>query len=53
MTTISWFPRQGSLEVIVESPMAPDGDDWSAAVRLRDEARAVILRHCGEPDAGD
>ena len=49
----SWFPRRGPLEVIVESPIMPDGDDWSAAVRLRDAARAVILRHCGEPDAGD
>jgi len=29
-----------------------DGDNWSAAMRLRDTARAVILRHCGEPDEG-
>lgn len=49
----SWFPRRGSLEVIVEPPIMPDSDDWSAAVRLRDAARAVILHHCGEPDAGD
>jgi len=49
----SWFPRRGALEVIVEPPIMPDGDDWSAAVRLRDAVRAVILRHCGEPDAGD
>jgi len=49
----SWFPRRGALEVIVEPPIAPDGEDWSAAVRLRDAARAVILRDCGEPDAGD
>ena len=48
----SWFPRHGRLEVIVESPMSPDGDDWSAAVKLRDAARAAILRHCGEPDLG-
>ncbi|CDH46651.1 AMP-dependent synthetase and ligase [Candidatus Contendobacter odensis Run_B_J11] len=46
----SWFPRRGQLEVIIESPITPDGDDWSAAVRLRDAARAAILRHCGEPD---
>ncbi|MFZ1830262.1 MAG: AMP-binding protein [Candidatus Competibacteraceae bacterium] len=49
----AWFPRRGALEVIVEPLIAPDGDDWSAAVRLRDAARAVILRNCGEPDAGD
>ncbi|MDS4022353.1 MAG: AMP-binding protein [Candidatus Competibacter sp.] len=49
----SWFPRRGRLEVIVAPPIQPDGDDWSAAVRLRDAARAVILRHCGEPDMGE
>jgi 1-acyl-sn-glycerol-3-phosphate acyltransferase len=48
----SWFPRRGRLEVIVEQPIQPDGDDWSAAVRLRDTTRAVILRHCGEPNLG-
>ena len=46
----SWFPRRGRLEVIIEPPLAPDGADWAAAVRLRDAARALILRHCGEPD---
>jgi hypothetical protein len=30
--------------------VAPDGEDWAAAVRLRDRVRADILRHCGEPD---
>jgi 1-acyl-sn-glycerol-3-phosphate acyltransferase len=49
----SWFPRRSRLEVIVEPPIQPTGDDWSAAVRLRDAARAVILRNCGEPDAGE
>jgi hypothetical protein len=39
--------------VIVESPIPPEGEDWAAAVRLRDAARAAILRHCGEPDLGD
>ncbi len=48
----SWFPRRGQLAVIVDAPILPEGDDWSAAVRLRDAARAVILRHCGEPDLG-
>ncbi len=48
----SWFPRRGRLEVIVAPPIRPDGEDWSAAVRLRDATRAVILRHCGEPDLG-
>ncbi len=48
----SWFPRRGRLEVIVEPAIVPDGEDWAAAVRLRDAARAAILRHCGEPDLG-
>ncbi|HRZ23240.1 MAG TPA: AMP-binding protein [Candidatus Contendobacter sp.] len=49
----SWFPRRGRLEVIVEPPISPDGADWAAAVRLRDAARAAILRHCGEPDLAE
>ena len=49
----SWFPRRGRLEVLVEAPAQPDGDDWAAAVRLRDRARTAILRHCGEPDMGE
>ncbi|HRX71932.1 MAG: AMP-binding protein [Gammaproteobacteria bacterium] len=49
----SWFPRRGRLEVIVEPSIQPTGDDWSAAVRLRDAVRTVILRNCGEPDAGE
>jgi hypothetical protein len=30
--------------------MTPDGDDWAAAIRLRDRVRAEILQSCGEPD---
>ena len=48
----SWFPREGEVRVIIGKPIAPDGTDWNAAVRLRDAARAEILRHCGEPDTG-
>ena len=39
------------LEVFVHEPIWPRGTDWSEAVRLRNAARAVILEHCGEPDA--
>ena len=45
-----WFPQPGSLEVVISPPIAPEGGDWNAAVRLRDAARAAILRRCGEPD---
>ncbi|MCX7827148.1 MAG: 1-acyl-sn-glycerol-3-phosphate acyltransferase [Verrucomicrobiae bacterium] len=46
----SWFPRRVPLSVVVGRPIMPDGGEWAAAVRLRDAARAEILRGCGEPD---
>ena len=45
-----WAPRRGPVSVQISSPLQPEGSDWAAAVRLRDAARAEILRHCGEPD---
>ncbi|MBI3344990.1 MAG: AMP-binding protein [Gammaproteobacteria bacterium] len=45
-----WFPRRGSISVTIGVPIEPRGSDWSAAIQLRDAARAEILRHCGEPD---
>lgn len=45
-----WLPRRGALTVTCQPPIAPDGNDWHAALRLRDAARAAILRHCGEAD---
>jgi len=46
----SLFPRKGRITVTVCPPIQPDGSDWGAALRLRDRARADILRFCGEPD---
>jgi 1-acyl-sn-glycerol-3-phosphate acyltransferase len=45
-----WFPRRGVVEVRIGKPIEPLGRDWSAAVYLRDRARAEILWLCGEPD---
>ena len=45
-----WFPRRGTIEVIVRPPVFPQGKDWSAALALRDIVRAEILAGCGEPD---
>ncbi len=45
-----WLPIRGSVAVSVQPPIMPVGKDWSAAVRLRDRVRDVMLRHCGEPD---
>ena len=46
----TWYPRRAPISVTVSAPVAPDGSDWNAAVRLRDQVRKQILRHCGEPD---
>jgi 1-acyl-sn-glycerol-3-phosphate acyltransferase len=47
-----WFARPGRVDVEVSPPIAPQGQDFSAALALRDAARAVILAACGEPDLG-
>ncbi|MBS3935531.1 MAG: 1-acyl-sn-glycerol-3-phosphate acyltransferase, partial [Sulfuritalea sp.] len=45
-----WLPRPGPVAVGVAAPIVPDGQDWHAAVRLRNAARAAILPDCGETD---
>jgi 1-acyl-sn-glycerol-3-phosphate acyltransferase len=45
-----WFPRRGAVSVTIGPPIMPSGSDWSAAVALRDAARAHLLRYTGEPD---
>ncbi len=52
-----WLPRKGSIAVTIGSPVHPPAgtpapDAFAAAVAMRDAARAHILAHCGEPDAG-
>lgn len=50
-----WLLRHGPIEVNIGLPISPSEsakDDFAAAVALRDAARAHILAHCGEPDAG-
>ena len=54
----SWFPRRGLVRVHIGEAIDPDSIDpersaWERAVRLRDATRAVVLRHCGEPDLAD
>jgi 1-acyl-sn-glycerol-3-phosphate acyltransferase len=48
----SWFPRRGAVRVTVGTPLFPEGRDWAAALKLRDQARQAILRYSGEPDLG-
>ena len=45
-----WLPARYPVEVSVQPPVMPAGRDWSAAVRLRDQVRGIMLRRCGEPD---
>ncbi len=45
-----WFPRRGTISITIGIPLIPEGTDWPAAIKLRNTARAEILRHCGEPD---
>ncbi|HEX9181378.1 MAG TPA: AMP-binding protein, partial [Burkholderiales bacterium] len=50
-----WFLRPGALVVTVGKPIVPPAgapDPFALAVELRDAARAEILAHCGEADAG-
>lgn len=48
-----WLPRRAQITVQLFPPIAPDGDDFAAAIRLRDAVRAVLLAHCGEPDLAE
>ena len=46
----TWYLRRAPISVTVSPPIAPEGSDWNSAVRLRDQVRGEILKHCGEPD---
>lgn len=47
----SRLPTPGKARAFVGPAIAPGDVGWKEAVRLRDEARAFVLRHCGEPDS--
>lgn len=44
-----WIPRRGPIQVTIGKPIHPEGKDWRQIVRLRDLAKAEIVRHAGEP----
>ena len=46
----TWYPRRAPITATFGAPIQPDGDDWNATLRLRDQVRAGILKYCGEPD---
>jgi 1-acyl-sn-glycerol-3-phosphate acyltransferase len=44
--------RWSPVSVELFAPLAPSGDHRHAVDALRDQARRVVLAHCGEPDRG-
>ncbi len=48
----TWYLRKAAITVTVGAPVAPEGTDWGAAIKLRNAVRAEVLRSCGEPDIG-
>ena len=46
----TWMLRRGRLALAFGPLLAPAGDDWAAAVALRDAARKEMLSLCGEHD---
>jgi 1-acyl-sn-glycerol-3-phosphate acyltransferase len=47
----SWLPRREPVEFEIGATIAPTGSDWAAGARLREAARAEVLRLAGEGDA--
>jgi 1-acyl-sn-glycerol-3-phosphate acyltransferase len=48
-----WLFRHSRISVTFGPPIQPRGNDWNAAIQLRDAARAEVLRRCAEPDLGE
>ena len=45
-----WLPRRGEIVVHIGKVFWPQGNDFAAAIMLRDRVRAAMLEHYGEPD---
>lgn len=54
----SWFAHRGNITVTIGEVIDPealrseDESDWELTLKIRQQARDEILRHCGEPDMG-
>ena len=44
-------PHYSALQVHLGAPLPPEGEEWQAALQLRDRARRQILARLEEPDA--
>ncbi len=49
----TWLFRRSRVSITFSAPIEPAGTGWDAAIRLRDSARAEMLRLCGEPDLSE
>jgi acyl carrier protein len=47
----TWLPRRGAIELEIGAALAPADTSWAEAARLREAARAEMLRLCGEHDS--
>ena len=45
-----WWFRKTPIKVTIGNLIKPRGNTWDEALRLRDECRSEILKHCGEPE---
>jgi 1-acyl-sn-glycerol-3-phosphate acyltransferase len=45
-----FYPHLGRATLVIGPPLTAAAADWQSAVHLREEARALISRHCGDPD---
>jgi 1-acyl-sn-glycerol-3-phosphate acyltransferase len=45
-----YFVRRGAIDVVIGEVQRVEGEDFSAAIALRDATRRELLPHCGEAD---
>ena len=45
----TWVPSRGRVKIEIGAAIHPQGAGWEAAVRLREQARAVMLAQGSEP----
>jgi 1-acyl-sn-glycerol-3-phosphate acyltransferase len=48
----TFYLRRSPVTLAFAPPVQPEGSDWNATLKLRDEVRTEILKRCGEPDLG-
>ena len=51
MARNEWWPRHSQFHICLLPAIKPEGNDRTAALRLRDQAYAAVLAHCEEPPA--